>query len=82
MFYSSNLYKLSVFVQLSTPIQTQSSYYVKIVDPESGKFRRINNSLRKLLKILPEPKNILHEISSWQIPLLGRIVWGKYEKEQ
>ena len=29
MFYSSILNKLSIFVQLSTPIQTQSSYFVK-----------------------------------------------------
>ena len=29
MFFSSILNKLSIFVQLSTPIQTQSSYFVK-----------------------------------------------------
>ena len=37
MFYSSFLNKLTVFVQLSTQIQTHSSYFVKLL-PEFGKF--------------------------------------------
>ena len=57
MFYSSILKKLSVFVQLSTQIQTHSSYFVKTL----GLIRQNSQNFTWAI-------NVFHKWHLWQIP--------------
>ena len=50
------LIKLSVFLQISTQIQSHSSYFVKI-QPGYGNFHSNNHFFALVLKNLPKPRN-------------------------
>ena len=60
MLYSSILSKLTVFVQLSTQIQTHSSYFVRIQAQiyvkGASPYHIKGNFKRSFVKIIPQPK--------------------------